>query len=265
MVDYHLHTSRCGHAQGNPAAYLAVAVEKGLSEIGFADHFPLELLGFTPQEPVTMQAAELDAYVNEIKQLQKQADIAVKLAVEVDYFPGKESRTKDVLSTYEFDYIIGSVHYLDDWDFTHPALQKRFDEVNIDEIYQQYFTLIQQLALSGIFDVVGHLDVIKKFSYFPRHDWSFLVEETCRILKKADICVEVNTSGWRAPVKEVYPGVFFLSKCQEMNIPVTLGSDAHRPQEVASGFQWAKLILSKLGFKEIATFSARKRTMRPLL
>ena len=141
---------------------------------------------------------------------------------------------------------------------------KRYDQVDIDELYVQYFTLIQQLATSGLFDIVGHLDVIKKFSYFPRRDWSFLVDETCRVLKKADICVEVNTSGWRAPVKEVYPGVFFLSKCKEMKIPLTLGSDAHRPQEVASGLQWAKLFLHKLGINEVATFSARRRTMRPL-
>ena len=85
------------------------------------------------------------------------------------------------------------------------------------------------------------------------------------MLKAADVCVEFNTSGWRAPVKEAYPGVFFLSKCHELGIPVTLGSDAHKPQDVGSGLQRAALILSKIGFREIATFCQRKRMMRPLL
>ena len=88
--------------------------------------------------------------------------------MEVDYLPGKESLTKQVLSAYDFDYIIGSVHF---WliGILPIRLTKRYDQVDIDELYVQYFTLIQQLATSGLFDIVGHLDVIKVFlSFAPR-------------------------------------------------------------------------------------------------
>ncbi|MCR3922763.1 MAG: histidinol-phosphatase HisJ family protein, partial [Firmicutes bacterium] len=178
-----------------------------------------------------------------------------------DYLPGREKETAAALATFDFDYIIGSVHFLDDWDFTHPAYEERFNHTDIDQLYQRYFATIQQLAHSGLFQIVGHLDVVKKFAHFPRQDWSWLVDETCRVLKTTDLCVEVNTSGWRAPVREVYPGVFLLTKCLEMNIPVTLGSDAHRAQDVGSGLQRAHLLLEKLGCREIATFSQQQRTM----
>ncbi len=107
--------------------------------------------------------------------------------------------------------------------------------------------------------------MIKKFACFPRRDWSSVVDASCREIKKADLCVEVNTAGWRAPVKEAYPGVMLLAKCRELGIPLTLGSDAHSPQEVGYGLQRAVQLLAGLGFREIATFCGRRRIMRPLL
>lgn len=264
-VDYHLHTARCGHATGTLAAYLTAAEAQGVKEIGFADHFPLELLDYTPQAAVNMAPAELAAYVAEVQGLQEQTSLPVRLGAEVDYLPGREQLTAAAVAAYDFDYLIGSVHFLSDWDFTHPAYQERFQEVNITQLYEQYFRLIQQLARSGLFQIVGHLDVIKKFAYFPRTDWSLLVEETCQCIKAADLCVEVNTSGWRAPVREVYPGVSLLRKCQQLGIPVTLGSDAHQPQDVGRGLQRALELLAKLGFREIATFAGQQRQLQPLV
>ncbi|HZK24612.1 MAG TPA: histidinol-phosphatase HisJ family protein [Oscillospiraceae bacterium] len=264
-VDYHLHTARCGHATGTMAEYLAVAEAHGVTEVGFADHFPLELLGYVPQDPVNMPPAELPAYIAEVQYWQKEAPLAVRLGAEVDYLPGREKLTAAALAAFDFDYLIGSVHFLADWDFTHPAYQERFQEVNMDRLYAEYFALIQQLAQSGLFQIVGHLDVLKKFAYFPSSDWSMLVEETCQILKATDMCVEVNTAGWRAPVREVYPGVSLLRKCQQLGIPVTLGSDAHQPQDVGRDLERALLLLEKLGFREITTFARRQRKLQPLV
>ncbi|NLN07546.1 MAG: histidinol-phosphatase HisJ family protein [Firmicutes bacterium] len=264
IVDYHLHTSRCGHATGTMAEYAAAAEKQGIAEIGFADHFPLELLGFTPQHRVNMPPEELDKYVAEVRRLQSRLSIPVRLGAEVDYLPGREKETAAALARHDFDYCIGSVHFLDGWDFTHPKEVKRYAKLDIDELYEHYFALIRDMAASGLFDIVGHLDVVKKFAHFPRHDWSSVVEATCREIKKADLCVEVNTAGWRAAVKEAYPGVMLLRKCLELGIPVTLGSDAHSPKEVGSGLRRAVLLLARLGFREIATFCSRRRIMRPL-
>lgn len=263
-VDYHLHTSRCCHACGTPRQYLLEAEAKGLSEIGFADHFPLGLFGVTECEPVTMQPEELDDYIGDVAALQKTATIPVRLGVEVDYLPGKERETAKLLARYPFDYTIGSIHFLDGWDFTNPAQAGRYETENINSLYDNYYSLVQEMAQSGLFQIIGHLDVIKKFAFFPRSTCERMLAETCRILKKADVCVELNTSGWRAPVGEAYPGEALLSVCREFSIPVTLGSDAHRPGDVGGGLQRALLLLHKVGYQEIATFAGGERTMRPL-
>ncbi|HHU29740.1 MAG: histidinol-phosphatase HisJ family protein [Bacillota bacterium] len=264
IVDYHLHTSRCGHATGEMAEYLAAARKRGVEDVGFADHFPLELLGEAPKRGISMAAEELEGYFAEIKELQQTVDIPVKIGAEVDYFPGREETAAKVLAGYDFDYLIGSVHYLDGWDFTHPGRRDLYAGKDIMELYRQYFAAICRLAESGLFDIVGHLDVIKKFGYFPPGDWTEIIDKTCRVLKETGICVEFNTSGWRAPVGEAYPGPAFLQKCRELGVPVTLGSDAHSVRDAGRGLDRAVRILRQLGFREIAVFSGRRRTMCPL-
>ncbi|MBW6464388.1 MAG: histidinol-phosphatase HisJ family protein, partial [Firmicutes bacterium] len=122
MIDYHLHTSRCCHAIGTLEEYLAEAMEKGLKEIGFADHFPLGLLDYTPRAPVTMNPGELEEYIDEVEALKSSTTaIKIKLGIEVDYLPGTEEKLEQLLKQYPFDFVIGSIHFMHDWDFTHPV------------------------------------------------------------------------------------------------------------------------------------------------
>jgi histidinol-phosphatase (PHP family) len=244
--------------------YLAEAKRKGLLEIGFADHFPLDLLGFTPETPVTMRGDELPAYLADVALLREQASIPVRLGVEVDYLPGREALTARLLAALPLDYCIGSIHFLDGWDFTNPRYAGRYQAEDTDLLYARYFAMLQGLAESRLFDVVGHLDIIKKFAYFPRGSIEHLVEETCRVLAGAGLCVELNTAGWRAPAGEAYPSELFLRCCLELGIPVTLGSDAHRPEDVGAGLERAVGLLKRLGCREVAIFSGRKRSLRPL-
>lgn len=262
MIDYHIHTARCHHACGTMAEYVVEAEKKELTEMGFADHFPLGLLGYDPKSPVSMAPGELADYIAEVRELQKKASMPVRLGVEVDFLPGREKETAAALAPYSFDYVIGSIHFIGDWDFTHPGQADRYKTANMDALYEQYFSVVQNLAASGICQIMGHLDVVKKFAFFPRKSWEHLVDETCRVLKKYDLCVELNSAGWRAPVGESYPGEAFLARCLEMGIPVTLGSDAHRPQDVGSGLVRALLMLYKLGFREVAAFSSGTRSMK---
>lgn len=264
LLDYHIHTYRCCHATGRMEDYVRTAQEKGLKEIGFADHFPLGLLGVEPEDPVTMQPQELDDYIRDVEKLRESSSIPIRLGVEVDYLPGLEKETAKLLANYHFDYTIGSIHFLKDWDFTHPGQLERYKTENVDVLYERYFSLVQQMAGSNLFEIIGHLDVVKKFSFFPRREWEPLVEDTCRAIKKADVCIELNTSGWRAPVGEAYPSDAFLARCLALGIPVTLGSDAHSPRDVGSGLRRAALHLYKIGFTEVATFIGRNRFMQPL-
>ena len=264
MIDYHIHTSRCCHASGTMDEYLAEAERKGLTEIGFADHLPLEMLGYQPENQVSMLPEELPGYLADVERLRHKTNIRLITGIEADYLPGRESVTAAVLAAYPFDYVIGSIHFLKDWDFTHPRYVEQYRKADVDQLYEQYFAVVARLAESRLFDIAGHLDVVKKFAFFPQRDWSGLVEKTCRALAANDLCVELNTGGWRAPVGEAYPGTVFLEKCLALGVPVTLGSDAHCPGDVGMGLGRAAALLKKVGFTEVATFKDRKRTMRPL-
>ncbi len=265
MIDYHLHTPRCCHAEGAPEEYLAAAELKGLSEIGFADHFPLGLLGCTPRVPVTMKPGELDDYMEQIEALKGcPGPVKIKVGIEVDYLPGTEHKLEALLKEYNFDYVIGSIHFMDDWDFTHPVYADSYRHRNIDNLYSAYFKLVRDLCRSGLFDIIGHIDVIKKFGYRPAggadHYWS----ETARVLKETGICLELNTAGRDAPVEEFYPHRRLLEACFREGVPVTMGSDAHGPGQVGRYFTEAIELLKSAGYRELAVFEKRSMGSQPL-
>lgn len=258
MIDYHLHTPRCCHAQGTPQEYLAEAERKGLAEIGFSDHFPLGLLGYTPRNQVTMEPEELDLYIRDINDVKKNsADVKIKLGIEIDYIPGTEDKVRALLDKYNFDYVIGSIHFLEDWDFTHPVYADTYKERNIDDIYRKYFDLLGKLCRSNLFDLVGHIDVVKKFGYRPEHGLEKHWQEIVQILKETGTCFELNTAGRDAPVGDFYPDRRLLELACAAGVPVTLGSDAHSPDQVGRFFPEATSLLRSVGYRELAVFENR--------
>lgn len=260
LVDYHVHTALCGHAVGELEDYVAVAAQKGLAELGFNDHAPV----FKARDPeLTMGPEQLPEYVEQVRVLQmKHRRPRIKLGIEADFIPGYQEQLRKLLSQYEFDYIYGSVHIIGDWRFDDSRFYPEgYAERDTDEAYRQYFSLIRQSAESGLFDVLGHLDLIKKFDYWPRGEIDHLLEETVRAIAAADVCVEVNTSGLRRPCVEIYPGERILQLCRQHGVPVTMGSDAHSPGEVGLDFDKAVELLKKVGYTQVATFSGRERQM----
>jgi len=260
MIDYHLHTSRCCHAEGTMEEYLAEASRSGLVEVGFADHFPLGLLNYNPRVQVTMHPYELEQYIEQVENLKKSFPaLKIKLGIEVDYLPGTEVMLEGLLKKYPFDYTIGSIHFMGDWDFTHPFYADTYRERDIDELYRVYFELVAGMCRSGLFDIIGHIDVIKKFGYRPAADLDSLFTETANILKSTDTCFELNTAGKDAPVGDFYPDRRLLEICREKGVPVTLGSDAHSPGQVGRYFPEALDLLKTVGYEELAVFCKRKR------
>jgi len=274
LIDYHIHTKRCGHAEGEMKEYIAAAVEKGIREVGFADHFPMYFLPPAQRDPgIAMSEDELDDYVNEVlEQREKYASckqaVEIKLGIEADYVPGFENRLKTMLDAYPFDYVLGSVHFIDGWGFDNPAFLDEYKQRDIAEVYRRYFQLVRQAAASGLFDIMAHPDLVKKFGFQPDREDNCragfdLHEEylkTARAFKDAGVCVEVNTAGLRAPVREIYPSLEFLRLCREHRIPVTLGSDAHSLAQVGEGFDKAVDLLKRAGYREVALFKGRKRS-----
>lgn len=259
-VDYHLHTRLCGHAEGEIEEYLERAVRMGIQEAGFSDHLPLYFL--PPEKTIpcyAMEEKDLPVYVEMIKYCAGRSQVGVKLGIEADYVPGHEEKLSSLLASYPFDYVIGSVHFMDGWGFDNPAETEEYSRREIDQVYEQYFTLVQQAALTGLFDVMAHPDLIKKFGFRPTRDLTPLYEDTARVFNRAGVCVEVNAAGLRYPVQEIYPGPGLLKTFFEHGIPVTLGSDAHRPDQVGAGLMDALELVKNTGYKEVALFSERKR------
>lgn len=259
-VDNHLHTCLCGHAVGEVGEYVEVAVRKGIREVGFCDHLPLYFLPPGRTIPgYAMDEKDLPRYVEMIERSAKWAPIPVKLGIEADYVPGYEEKLAGLLSLHPFDYVTGSVHFIEGWGFDNPAEIAEYDSREIDLVYEQYFTLVQQAALTGLFDVMAHPDLIKKFNFRPARDLSSLYGETARAFKKAGVCVEVNTAGLRNPAREIYPSPELLEIFFKHGLPATLGSDAHSPDQVGAGLSEAMKLVKSVGYTEIATFRGRQR------
>ncbi|NMA92170.1 MAG: histidinol-phosphatase HisJ family protein [Firmicutes bacterium] len=261
MIDYHIHTSLCGHARGTPYQYLIAAREKAITEIGFADHFPLALLGCNSGDKVSMEPEELAGYIAEVHRLDSLfPEMTVRLGVEVDYLPGQDGLIAEQLSRYPFDFVIGSVHFIGSWDFTHPAREREYRHKNLQKLYDDYFKLVWDACRSRLFDVIGHLDIVKKFGYLlPEAEMEPYYLETARVLKESGTCLELNTAGRDAPVKQFYPGRQGLEIFCREGIPITLSSDAHAPQQVGRYFTEAVELLRRVGYRELTGFCRRRR------
>lgn len=255
MIDYHVHTSRCGHAKGDMRDYLKRAQELSLDEIGFADHLPL----LTKQDPsLTMSIDQLDDYVQSIELLKKDfPGIDIKTGIEADYLPGLEEETARLLNTYDFDFVIGSVHFINGWGFDDSRYIEGYKDRDIYELYAHYFRLVKAAAESGLFDIIGHIDLIKKYNFRPEKSIEPLLEETISAIKDTGMCIELNTAGLRKPVGEIYPSVEVLRICFDAGVPIIFGSDAHAPEQVGMDFDQALSCAKQVGYRQYVTFRGR--------
>ncbi len=258
-IDYHIHTPLCKHAFGNPSEYVEKAVAAGFCEIGFADHNPMPD-GFDSEH--RMEDSQLAPYVASVQRLQQDyAHITIKLGLEADYLPGGESFLAEQLAQYPFDYVYGSVHYIGDWNFDNPVFVHLWENRDVDDTYLRYFDCLEQLIDSGLFDIIAHPDLVKKFGHRPRKiDLQEIYRRICRKLSTAGMCIEINTSGLRKQIGEIYPEKAFLETACEHNVPIVIGSDAHRPEEVGADYTRAVDLARSVGYYQIQRFEGRKKT-----
>jgi histidinol-phosphatase (PHP family) len=257
MVNYHNHTPLCGHATGELDGYIQRAIENRVIEFGFSDHAPI------PEqfrEGITMSPEQMPQYINSIlsKKEEYKDRIDIKLGLEID-FPLFDSFDKRYLSDPKIDYIICSCHYIGEWGFDNPAEKEKFEDKVIDEIYFEYYKVIESIADSGICDIIGHFDLIKKFGHRPVSSMDKVVRRIAKKMSKKNITAEINTSGLKKPINEIYPSDEILSIFFEENVPVTLGSDSHSPDDVCAGYETAIEKLKKTGYRKVSGFTARKR------
>ena len=263
LIDHHVHTRYCGHAAGEMEEYVEAAIGRGLAGIGFSVHLP----AVTPlKEKVCVTHDEMDIIIRRAEELRRaySGRIRVLLAGEVDYYPEQEPEVVRMLKTYPLDYVIGSVHCVGPWMVDHHKHVANFEKVGVERAYREYFELVIRAAQCGLFDIIGHLDVVKKFGHRPEGDWSDVAEAVARAVGAAGLCVDLNTAGLDKPVGEMYPSPDLLERCARHGAGVTIGSDAHAPREVGRYFERAVKLASDCGFKQVTQFEARRREMVPL-
>ncbi len=263
IPDTHIHTPLCKHARGLPAEYAATARARGLPEICITDHAPAPD-GY--DAGCRMAPGQLAAYREWVAAAAAAAGgLPVRCGIEADYYAGCEAWLPAWLEAQAFDLVIGSVHFLDAWGFDNPANLPVWERVDVVRTWERYFGRVARLADLGCFDVLGHMDLPKKFGH--RLDPARARELAAPALDRlaaAGMAVEINTGGLRKPVGEMYPEESLLVMARERGIPVCFGSDAHAPTEVGLGFDRAVALALHAGYTEYVRFEGRRRRSVPL-
>jgi histidinol-phosphatase (PHP family) len=272
LIDYHTHHVRCGHAVGNLEDYVRRGIEIGLAQIGLSDHMPLLHVDPATYYPeMAMAKEELPRYVEEVLELKEKyrGQIDVRLGLEGDYIEGWESEIEAIVQSYPWDYVIGSVHFLGEWDVSDFRQVHHWEGQDIFAVYQRYYDAVQKAAKTGFYDIMGHLDVIKRFGHKPdpvRGNEVIQIENSVlTAIAGAGVAMELNASGWSKPCAESFPSRRILESAMELRIPLTVGSDAHDPLKLGDNLDVARKMLREIGVTELATFQGRKRTMIPLV
>lgn len=266
LADYHLHTPLCRHAVGAPEEYVAAAQAAGLEEIGFSDHCPMP--GPEPFDDWRMLRAELPRYVEMIAAAREAAaPFPVRLGLECDFIAGQEGWIEELAGAADWDYLIGSVHYLGPgWDVDNPRHLSRFtaSTTAVEDIWQRYWEAFGQCARSGLFDFLAHPDLVKKFGRRPAGDLRRFYEPAIAALAAHGTALEISTAGLHKPAGELYPAAGFLTLAHAAGLPVVISSDAHAPGEVGRDFDAAVAAVRAAGFTATVRFTQRTRHTVPL-
>ncbi|HMH47365.1 MAG TPA: histidinol-phosphatase [Solirubrobacteraceae bacterium] len=273
LTDYHLHlrsddldaTADEHFAQANVERYRTAASERGIAELGVSEHvYRFEQALDVWRHPFWIGYArdDLDAYCSFVRD---QTDL--RLGIEADFVPGAEDRTANLLQARDFDYVVGSVHFVREGAVDMDDFSVWDSGSSVEQIWRRYFETIGEAARSGLFDVLGHPDLVKVWGGerpLPDGDLRRYYELAIDGIAESGIAVELSTAGLRKPVKELYPAPAFLEMCLEAGAPVALSSDAHRPQDVGADYEPALELLDQLGVSELCVFEHRERRLEPL-
>lgn len=272
LTDYHLHL-RPDEPDTPPERYFtAENVERyrdaadaaGVDELGVSEHVyrfaqALDLW----RHPFWQEQAhdDLDAYCEFVR------GAGLKLGIECDFVPGAEDRTANLLEARDFDYVVGSVHFVGEAAVDHEGWDVWEGRGDADEVWRRYFEALAECARSGLFDILAHPDLVKVWGRgrpLPERDPRHYYELAVEAIAESGIAVELSTAGLRKPVGELYPAQAFAEMCVEADLPFALSSDAHLPAQVGFGYERALEFLDDLGVGEISVFEQRGRRLEPL-
>lgn len=256
FADLHNHTKRCNHAVGECRDYIEAAIANKIDIFGFSCHSPMKF-----DEAYRMALSEVDDYLGEILALRDEYSdrIDIKVGFEVDYIDKKPQLLEAKVLNAKVDFLVGSVHFLDDFSFDNPAFIGEYKHKDLDILWQEYLQAIANMAQSGLFDIVGHFDLLKIFNNPPRKNAQNAIKNALESIKDNDLVLEINAAGLDKQICEIYPSSEILSLAFKMEIPISFASDAHAPQKV--GIYKDKMLdfALKTGYKSAVSFSQRQR------
>jgi len=258
IVDYHMHLrdsqERIAHTADAVEPFIETAAEHGVDEIGFTEHVyyfrqtrPLWELPYQTERCVY----DLDAYVDAVVEA-KRRGLPVKLGLEVDYAGGWQDELDAILEPYPWDYLLGSVHWIDGLAVDSSPNAGVWAEWPVEEVWRRYFEALAELAASGHVDVLAHPDLPKIFGRRP---------ERIEYPPLAGVALEISTNGRYKPVGELYPDLELLHAA---GLPVTLASDAHVPENVGRDFELALELARAAGYETVTVFEGRTPRQEPL-
>ena len=266
IVDYHMHlrdrNEELAFDTSSVDPFVEAAGAAGVDEIGFTEHgyYFKQLRSLWSVPYMTERCVyDIEPYVEAVVAARGRG-LPVKLGLEVDYVPGREEDTRELLAPYPWDYLLGSVHYIGELsvDGEEGLLA---DAVGVEEAWRLYFETLAAAARSGLFDSLSHPDLVKIFGLRAA---SFDYGPVVNAIARSGIAVEVSTAGLHKPVGELYPNPDFLGACRKQGVSVTIGSDAHYPDVVGRDFDQARELLRSAGYDTITVFEQREARQVPL-
>ena len=260
MDSYHNHT-RFSDGGTAPADMVRAAEYAGLGEVGISDHLTVHPEGKSFKW--AMPEARLEEYCAETRGAS--GGIPVRLGVEADFFPETVERTRALLARHPFDYVIGSVHFAE--GFLFDESRQRWAELTPEECAAKwllYWERVAGLARSRAFDIIGHLDLPKKFGFWMRGAALGPARKALDAVAEAGMALELNTSGWHQPCREPYPSRDLLGEAHARGIPLLISADAHEPDHVARSFTDAMALAREIGYTQTVRYEGRRRTVVPL-
>ena len=274
LTDYHVHlrpdepgtAAERYFTAANAEHYRETAAERGVTELGVSEHVHRFTAALDVwQHPFWRENAvdDLDAYVEFVRE-----ETDLRLGIEADYIAGREDQMANLLDRHEWDYVIGSVHYLGEHavDFD-DATDVWRHETSAERVWQRYFAALGQSALTGMYDIIAHPDLVKIWGSArpaPSKDPRFYYEPAVGAMLDAGVAMEVSTAGLRKPIGEIYPARAMIEMAVDAGVPIALSSDAHKPEHLAHGYEEAVELLRDCGVGELAVFEGRARRMEPL-
>lgn len=273
LTDYHTHLrpdeldATCARyfTPANAERYRQAAEQRGISELGVSEHvYRFGQALDVWQHPFWRQYAhdDLDDYCRFVRE---QTDL--RLGIEADFVPGNEDRMANLLGAHDFDYVIGSVHFIVDHSIDMDDYSVWGQGQSAEQIWRRYFQTLGEAALSGLFDVLAHPDLVKVWGRerpLPEGDLRRYYELSMDGIAQSGIAVEVSTAGLRKQTGELYPAPAFLEMCLEAGCPVALSSDAHHPQDIGADYEAALEMLDGMGVGELCVFEGRTRRLEPI-